>query len=717
MKFHPPYHFIPYLDGKDAGKNDLPREAFKDPKGHPQHVTHDRYVEGTQSGRIRCKITTVTPVVAGGEQRKVGDVMRVENYRLGDQLGIAASSLRGMVSNVMEAASNSAMRVLDTTTTYSRRKTMQDGKKLSAIGMVIQEGYKFRIWPLTVPTMEVNRYGMAELPRGYERFFPVPLLKVYLGEGPSIRRENYPYKTYTTANNEFFQFDLVPRAWRPGYELAVDGDRLLHAKPQDRPRYVIGQRIGTAGAANAQPTWGVMRVLGCWPENRREIMPTTKKHELFLPIPSDLNLKFDIPESVVQQFHDLSKERTAATRDRHKANPRKNPLLPLEPLHTRPERAAVENVEGAWDLQLRHGDLVYFGADQSGNITEISFSSIWRSPVPNGKGGSATARDFFPERLMPFDHRKKELTTTDLLLGFVEIAKDQKDQALAMASRVQFTAALPKPGVKIETMPRVLRKILDSPKPPSPSMYFRSKGGPASYVSKETLSPEKHKGQGRKMYLHHPLKQNEEPWRTLRPTEDRDQKAEIEPIPRGTELFFDITFDNLSREEFGLLLYGLSPDDDFQHKIGMGKALGLGSIKVSIEDVCLVDREARYASVDSLAEPRERVDSAWVGALNEFRGVVPGPVKNALRLLGQPPKDDWKVLQPVLEGQHEGMALEKETFRWFVANDNQDGWKDRNAGIEVPQMRQFLEPLDTAKALPALEGKKPTPIAPKQGRW
>ena len=735
MKFHPTSHFIPYLDGTDAGRHDLPREAFLNPARHPGHVTHDRYVPGTHSGRIHCKIQTITPVVAGGLQTKPGDITQVDNYRLGNQLGIAASSLRGMVSNLVEAASNSAMRVLDTKSTYSRRKTMQDTKKLSALGMVVQSGNKYKLWPLTVPTMEVNRYGMAQLPRGYERFFPTPALKVYLGDGPTVRRENYPYRTYTHANQQFFQYELVPRKWSPGFELPVGGDSLLHAKPQDRPKYVIGQKPSSPGANGAISTWGVMRVLGCWPENRKEIMPHTKKHELFLPIPTDPNFTFDIPDGVVQQFHDLADERTAATRDRHARNHTKNPLLPMEPLSTRPEREQLdsngkprEGTKDGWNLRLKHGDLVYFGADERGIITEVSFSSIWRAPVPNGKGGTATARDFFEERLMPFDYRKKGLTPADLLMGFVEIAKEQSDaapdstkpkppQTLALASRIQFTAALPEPGKSLDLLPRITRKILDSPKLPSPSMYFRTKTGPASYVSKESLTPEKHKGQGRKVYLHHKLAPRDEPWRTLRPTEDRDQKAEIRPIATGQELFFDITFDNLSDQEYGLLLYALSPDDAFQHKIGMGKALGLGSIKVTIQHVQSVNRQARYSSVDALDQPRSTADTTWTQVLQTFRATVPRPIANALKLLGQPPTDGFRVLQPVLEGQDTGDALEKETFRWFVANDNPDGWKDRTTGLEVPQMKQFLHPLDTATTLPTLEGPKPTPTPPRPGRW
>ncbi len=85
----------------------------------------------------------------------------MDNYPIGNQLGIAASSLRGMVSNLVEAASNSAGRLLDTKSNYSRRKTMQDTKNTLCPRHGCPIRSQVQAMALTVPAMGIDRYGMA----------------------------------------------------------------------------------------------------------------------------------------------------------------------------------------------------------------------------------------------------------------------------------------------------------------------------------------------------------------------------------------------------------------------------------------------------------------------------------------------------------------------------------------------------------------------------
>ena len=69
---------------------------------------------------------------------------------------------------------------------------------------------------------------------------------------------------------------------------------------------------------------------------------------------------------------------------------------------------------------------------------------------------------------------------------------------------------------------------------------------------------------------------------------------------------FTIGFENLSKEELGLLLFAIDfdekPDGDRCHHLGMGKPLGMGTVKVRIELVKLFDRKARYESLLSTGE-------------------------------------------------------------------------------------------------------------------
>ncbi len=227
------------------------------------------------------------------------------------------------------------------------------------------------------------------------------------------------------------------------------------------------------------------------------------------------------------------------------------------------------------------------------------------------------------------------------------------------------------------------------------------------YIKKSELKPGKHQPQGRKMYLHH-YKEDKQPWKTANPREQLNQKTIIKPVKKGTEFFFHIDFSNLSQWELGLLCYALRPGDAFRHKLGMGKSIGLGTVRIDPVGLFFIDRKKRYA-IDSLFES-QRYHQAWVGAeLPEglypqerqaqhlpapdltweklrdlFREKMSVQVKRALDLLGDPSKVEHSVHTPRMDGQEP----EEETFRWFVENDDR-------------QKQDFLKPLgDQLPTLP-----------------
>src|SRR5581483_2181687 len=143
--FHNPYHFVPV--SAKPGPDAVSIKAFQSDSDRPAHLTHARYAAQTKlggatqpvfSGRIICRLETKSPLVLGGEQSKPGgdkDVTVVEPFILNSLPAIPASSLRGLISSMAEAASNSALRVFDNAHGYSFRRAASEG--LSALGMII----------------------------------------------------------------------------------------------------------------------------------------------------------------------------------------------------------------------------------------------------------------------------------------------------------------------------------------------------------------------------------------------------------------------------------------------------------------------------------------------------------------------------------------------------------------------------------------------------
>jgi hypothetical protein len=149
MKFHNPYHFVPVesetdkSNWKDAGQ-------YRNRKDDPYlGGGHSRYRKAAYHGRITCTLTTETPVFVGGRRYQAASdahPARVAPYELDGQPAIPATTLRGMISSIAEAASHSAMRVLAGDTHMSYRKT--PARALKDVGQVVESGDDFFIKPL-----------------------------------------------------------------------------------------------------------------------------------------------------------------------------------------------------------------------------------------------------------------------------------------------------------------------------------------------------------------------------------------------------------------------------------------------------------------------------------------------------------------------------------------------------------------------------------------
>lgn len=165
-----PFHFVPLTEAKDTSKAEEVREAFEKNSGDAKHLSHAQYSAKTFSGTIECKLTTMSPCVFGNRHRAIpidasqadkksrgeehDSTTIVENLSLGGKAAIAASSIKGMLSTLVEMASGSAMRVLNNRV-LSQRSQMFGSR--SAIGMIVGEQGQRKLVPLSLPTFKKSR--------------------------------------------------------------------------------------------------------------------------------------------------------------------------------------------------------------------------------------------------------------------------------------------------------------------------------------------------------------------------------------------------------------------------------------------------------------------------------------------------------------------------------------------------------------------------------
>jgi CRISPR-associated protein (TIGR03986 family) len=517
--------------------------------------------------------------------------------------------------------------------------------------------------------------------------------------------------SYSADRQAFWYLKLAGTCYLQGSTISVTAPHVSH-----------GRLLGQQAAADAKPiseavyqklspeeqnlyTRGLLRVLGI--DRRASDIPITKKHEIFIPYPPEMETAptFEV-EDAIKIFQDLAAERTVV-----------DPTLPF---HLQGSRHNASSDPENQYIKLRPGDLVFF--KPAGNkVGEVAISSIWRRRA----GGSS--HDYFrkltPE-ILPFHKDRQQLTIAEQLFGFVEQrARGQMNMARtrALASRLRFSFGLVHSDQNDLYEGEILLKVLDSPKPPSPALYFKRRDGRDDYIAKNALNPAHHVPQGRKFYLHR-LGNTGTPWQTLAPTENLKQKSYVQPLKAGLVFYFHVDFENLSRRELALLCYALRPMEQFRHKVGMGKPLGLGKVRIDPVGIFYVDRQARYQETSLFEAPRyhgtwllmKEPPKAWperytlerAAAAQElgqfpsfdtlrqsFRETMDPDIRTALELLGNPSKVRRAAHTPQIADTSD-QEMEKETYRWFVANDLGSGAGDK---------QEILKPLsDSSTSLPTL---------------
>ncbi len=101
---------------------------------------------------------------------------------------------------------------------------------------------------------------------------------------------------------------------------------------------------------------------------------------------------------------------------------------------------------------------------------------------------------------------------------------------------------------------------------------------------------------GFKQYWHRGSAADANDLRVEGPTEHVDQYTRIRPVRPGVHFQGTIRFENLLPLELGVLLAALELPADCRHRVGMGKPLGMGSVRLDAE-IALFDAGVRYRSL------------------------------------------------------------------------------------------------------------------------
>lgn len=551
-KFHNPYNFVKTPDRTEkagfAGDYDPSQPEYEE--------NFSRYWPKRYTGNIPVKLRTATPlfITEPNTKREAADV---DGHYIYDCVSeIPATALKGMLSSAYEIITNSRYRV------FSEN---QHSKRL---------GFRYNANAALVP-------GRISFKEG--RFF------VTLFKG--------------TADDSLYA------AWLPAYR----GGRKVIPDDIQNGIFVQNVELGLYSYAKRFNLWSVERIgdIQFQPISKNIITPCVKKinvngyvvisgktirnkhdERFFFNESGTKPVVLPIPDKIKERYEDLiaDYQRNHAIINGRELNPPNDFGIILG-----------EHIEDASRLNLRDGDFVYVkmnGADVEALYPvqisrELSELPVWQC---------------LDESLKPASDISK-LSPADRLFGWI----NQKGTG-AWKGKIQISSGKYKPTdenaepvEKFET-PLTL-SILGEPKPSQARFYLgKEDGDPQNNgISKERASYRNNKRiRGRKVYLHHSLHFLHKDDRAVywKPFENdsltREYKHSDEPsnqnrsitgwIPVRREFEFNVRVENLTSEELGALLTLFSNMEQSCFRIGYGKPLGLGSVRLSINgDIAIAD--------------------------------------------------------------------------------------------------------------------------------
>ncbi|MFU0791762.1 MAG: CRISPR-associated RAMP family protein [Virgibacillus proomii] len=227
---------------------------------------------------------------------------------------------------------------------------------------------------------------------------------------------------------------------------------------------------------------------------------------------------------------------------------------------------------------IHHQLPVYYSIDSKGNISHLAPAVFSQEVYQN------TLLDILREQgnYEPCECKEK-ICPACHLFGFVNKQSMQ-------ASRVRFSDATIVGGYSY--LNKMTLPALGQPKPGTVEFYTKRPDSAKYWTYDYKLVGSGNKRiplqlediniRGRKFYWHHTPEQY-----ALKKGKDNDMETDIIPLDKENKFTFTVYFERISKKELSQLcnVLDINASKDHAHKIGRGKPLGFGSIKITIDEI------------------------------------------------------------------------------------------------------------------------------------
>lgn len=632
-EFRNPYNFIPAPEPK----------CKNGPLGQGSPISQQRWDEERVSGRLRLKMTAVTPLLLP-EAPEVDDVDGIHKIyrtrRNSDGAPIMpVTSLKGALRSGYEAVTNSRLSQLNVhKAPLGYRMEASEGLKM--VPARIKSVNKLElflgshaendanVWPTTAGPPNREMYA-AWLPRYGNRGVSFSPTNGRSGE-QSQTRENTDHgkKIWCTVQKVKRLGARSFKLWQVcDYVAYEDGHAALDLSAR-AIRSNDYQPIGEPRLA-----WGYICATN---------QNIGKKHDerVFFLFENAEPLSRDVPDALRIRYNSLVRDyRRIAEAQRDKWAVTRNAWE-----FTGPDISATAQSRHCYGplQELGPDSLCYAKVDQNGNVIDLFPVMISRTLY------ATSPRHLLPSELLPA-LSLSELSSADRVFGWTTDSGDGGRRGLV---RIMPPECETKNAIEtVSDGGSLPLAILGQPKPEQSRFYASpdssGQAPPEGAEAHHLYQPETGL-RGRKVYPHHRhlagdrdywdinaaarqdgsrMKDRTREFVRTRPTKgnitDSQNRSIRDWVKIGAEFSVDIEVFNLSTAELGALLFTLSPADNGHLRIGGGKPLGFGSVKVEIEEEELFTGLAKKIQLKTF-ESKPQCDVSIDKAKDVFKDAISG---------------------------------------------------------------------------------------------
>lgn len=649
------------------------REAFSGDLLDKKPVGHEQYVPGLYSGRIHIKLTTKTRLLICDDESVEEDAHGHKTYALrtdaeGKPL-LASSSVRGMLRSAYEAITNSRFGVFPGNKPSKDTPASKQGRRL-ALRLPANRG--LNTVPVRIVADPTSLSGLAAeilpgtsginsdgTPSGptfaawcgfYGGWTPTGLAT--LGHRDEVWAYLTPWHYHRQLTGRSIDFDF----WNVE-ELA----------PGPSKPTTIPTRMRVAFGHATPDTWGPANWhRGCLCITQRNM---NGKHDERFFFAATSPFRTELSSSHLQQWQQLI-ENYQEEHLRELANGAVRPPVLQSPSVYSRHISIAPPATSSSERTLAAGDLCYAEVEPNGSLWSI------RALYPviiSRKLYEKSPLECLPAKLRPAASLD-ELSPADRVFGWVNqdetLAQGEAYAAYRSSLRIGSVKCLTGKEEAIDDTPRTLA-ILAQPKPQQGRFYLGDKVGKAQTGnrSKEQAGyTRENRVRGPKVYPHHGQGIKDANAFTNSPSnQNRTIKGCVKP---DTEFECDLSFTNLTPLELGALLWLLSLGEDHYLRLGLGKPLGFGSVRVEVmpDRTVIADGAKWIEAIPHCADPAS-TDTALI--MEQFEATInsvsPGLLPSFKRAASG--FGELSIHYPRCQNQNAGSG---EHFQWFVANEKND---------------------------------------------